>query len=480
MKEPKATTRCQARPNPQAISWCPWWNVVLLLVVGFLHFAPALRAATYTWNGGASGSKTGDFNAKQNWGNTNGAPGGIGDDLIFGSVAGSSSTPSLSDDAAERSITFNSTAAAFNIGGAFTLTLGAGGMTNNSANVQAFSVQTLALAAAQTWVAGVGDLTFSGVSIVNGGHALTIDGTQQTTISAAITGTGGLIKKGAGTLVLSNSGNNYSGATQLDSGVLAIRGSHALGDGPLSVSGGTLDIASFSSTAGAVTMDGGSITGTTGVLASLTFDLRRGNISAILGGLGATLTKTTADTVTLSGANTYTGATTVTAGTLALTATGSISDTSGLSIGNGATFQTASAFSLASRGLTIELGSASGGFLAVGGALTYGGAITLTISGAVPSQSWNLIDFVNQTGSASSVTLAGSYNGSLSRTGDVWSGLVGGHNWTFNEANGVLTVLPEPGPDAMLLGGFGTLLGFMRIRRRYQGVPPHPPFPLRP
>jgi fibronectin-binding autotransporter adhesin len=105
------------------------------------------------------------------------------------------------------------------------------------------------------------------------------------------------------------------------------------------VGGGTLDIQTFSDTVGAVTLTSGSITGTSGILTGSSYDMRSGNASAILGGSGA-LTKSTAGTVILTGANTYTGLTTISAGTLQLGDgtsgnDGTIANTSGL-VNNGA------------------------------------------------------------------------------------------------------------------------------------------------
>jgi fibronectin-binding autotransporter adhesin len=74
-----------------------------------------------------------------------------------------------------------------------------------------------------------------------------------------------------------------------------------------------------------VRLTSGSITGTTGVLITLTsatYDVRAGSVSAILGGTVG-LTKTTGGTVTLyERSNTYTGTTTVSVGTLGLSGCG--------------------------------------------------------------------------------------------------------------------------------------------------------------
>jgi autotransporter-associated beta strand protein len=155
------------------------------------------------------------------------------------------------------------------------------------------------------------DTTFSG---------LLVDGS---TASLAV------VKTGAGTLTLGNT-NSYTGLTDVQAGRLAYGVSNALGSGAVTVSGGTLDMGSFSDTVGTVTLTGGTIAGTTGVLAASSYDLRSGVVSAILGGSGINLTKSTSGTVALSGVSTYTGATAINAGMLKVD--GSIAASSGLSV----------------------------------------------------------------------------------------------------------------------------------------------------
>ncbi len=90
-----------------------------------------------------------------------------------------------------------------------------------------------------------------------------------------------------------------------------------------------------SDTVAGVQLTGGSITSTTGVLTSTTaFDLQAGSVSAILGG-SVGVNKTTAGTVTLSGANTYTGLTDVQAGTLALGANNVFANASTIKVSGG-------------------------------------------------------------------------------------------------------------------------------------------------
>ena len=155
------------------------------------------------------------------------------------------------------------------------------------------------------------DTTFSG---------LLVDGS---TASLAV------VKTGAGTLTLGNA-NTYTGLTDIQAGTLASGTNNALGSGGVTVSGGRFDIGGFSDSVDAVTLTGGTIAGTTGVLAASSYDLRSGVVSAILGGSGISLTKSTSGTVALSGVSTYTGATAINAGLLKVD--GSIAASSGLSV----------------------------------------------------------------------------------------------------------------------------------------------------
>lgn len=159
------------------------------------------------------------------------------------------------------------------------------------------------------------DTTFSG---------LLVDGS---TSSLAI------VKTGAGTLTLGNA-NTYTGLTDIQAGTLASGANNALGSGAVTVSGGRFDIGGFSDSVGAVTLTDGTIAGTTGVLTASSYDLQSGIVSAILGGSGIGLTKSTSGTVALSGVSTYTGATVINAGLLKVD--GSIAASSGLSVAGAA------------------------------------------------------------------------------------------------------------------------------------------------
>jgi fibronectin-binding autotransporter adhesin len=220
--------------------------------------------------------------------------------------------------------------------------------------------------------------------------------TNNLTISGASTNTSGALTKiGSGTLTLSGA-NLYTGLTTVSAGTLAYGVNNALSSGAVTVSGGTLDIKTFSDTVGAVTLSGGgAINGTTGVLTGTSYAMQDGSASAILGGAGATLTKSTGGTVTLSGANTYGGLTTVSAGTLRATTSASALGSGSLTL-SGGTLELANDTGLAFNRNTTVSGNAAinsdvvtpgiGGVAHTLGTLSIG-AQTLTIGAGANVQS---------------------------------------------------------------------------------------------
>jgi fibronectin-binding autotransporter adhesin len=191
-----------------------------------------------------------------------------------------------------------------------------------------------------------------------------------------------LTKTGAGTLTLSGS-NTYSGLTTITGGTVALGANNALGSGGVTVDGGTvfLSLGSFSDSVGTVILaNGASITGSTGVLTSTGgYDVQSGSVTAILSG-AVGLTKTTAATVTLSGANSFTGVTTITAGVLNIqnnTALGT--SAGGASVASGAALQLQSGVTISGEALSLNgTGISNDGALrSLSGSNTYAGLITL-------------------------------------------------------------------------------------------------------
>jgi len=196
------------------------------------------------------------------------------------------------------------------------------------------------------------------------------------TVTASLGGTGGLIKN-AGTLTLAGA-NTYSGGTAIFAGTLALADDGTLGSGHVHVVGGTLDLGGLSRATGAVTLYDGAIVN--GTLTAPGFEVQKGTVGAALAGDGIALTKTTAETVTLTGTNTYTGGTAIDAGTLQIGAggatgsvTGNIANQAALVIDRSGAFDYAGVISG-----TGTLAKQGAGTLTLSGASTYTGATTVS------------------------------------------------------------------------------------------------------
>src|SRR5262249_31212373 len=114
-------------------------------------------------------------------------------------------------------------------------------------------------------LAGAGTVTLGSATLAAGGDNTT------TTFSGIMSGTGGLIKTGAGTLTLSGA-HTYSGGTAINAGTLAITSDTNLGapSGGLTFGGGTLQfLAGFTSSRGTTLNAGGGAVDTNGNSATL-------------------------------------------------------------------------------------------------------------------------------------------------------------------------------------------------------------------
>ena len=191
----------------------------------------------------------------------------------------------------------------------------------------------------------------------------------------------------AGASVTLKAANIYTGTTTVN-GTLKVGQADAIpSTSPVTVaSGGTLDIGSYIISTGTLTLTGGTVTGTTGVLTAPSYDLRKGTVSACLGGSGG-VTKTTADSVSLSGANSYTGPTVIAAGSLNVANPSALGTTD-----NGTTVQYGASLSLGGSTITEPLtlmggGTGSG---ALSGSGTWAGPITLADDSGVRCSSSTL------------------------------------------------------------------------------------------
>ena len=236
-------------------------------------------------------------------------------------------------------------------------------------------------------------------------------------VSAVLAGSGGLTLT-TGVLTLTGA-NLYTGLTDVQGGTLILNttGSPAIA-GNLKVSGGTaqlsqnneikttsvvtvtagsLNLATFNNTVAGVHLLGGSIAGTGGTLASTTpYDLQAGTVSAHLAG-SVGLVKTGAGTVTLSAANSYSGGTTVSNGLLQIANPATLGAVTGSLLVNnvgildlGATTQTVGTVNIANSGVIrngtligssyTSNGGAISAILAGPGGLTQNSGV-LTLSG---------------------------------------------------------------------------------------------------
>ncbi|HET6409713.1 MAG TPA: autotransporter-associated beta strand repeat-containing protein, partial [Chthoniobacteraceae bacterium] len=215
-------------------------------------------------------------------------------------------------------------------------------------------------------------LTLSGTVNLNGNilTANTINIDPAITLSAVIMGSGGIVKNGAGTLVMSGENSlTYTGSTTHISGVLALGSDGALGSGVFAFSPANDNAATLRSTStaarnigAAVSINGGNsnsrylfgstnptlngnLTFTNTTAIALTAGTKRFEVAnrtqfdaAFTGAGGITMQgsgSTGVGTLVLNGSNSYTGATTVNAGTLLVN--GSLSGSSAVTVATGAT-----------------------------------------------------------------------------------------------------------------------------------------------
>ena len=359
--------------------------------------------------------------------------------------------------------------------------------------------------------------------INNGGQLFTVNQTANATFAGQIVGSGGFTLGSLSTNSLTLTGANlYTGMTTVSAGILnlnttgddAIAGHLTVSGGSavllqgdqisdaknVVVSGGTFEIAGNSDTVNEVQLASGSITGSGGTLtSSAAFDLRSGSASAILGGtLGAI--KTTAGTVTLTGANTYLGGTTISAGILNVNGDAALGNSAeAVEISDGATLQAAGTITTAAR--TLTLSTVAGGVIDTNGnsvnfnsgstvtgtKLTKTGAGILsfgTLSGLTGLATLETNDGTTNVnsvlgGGSSAVSVSGATTlkfGSVSQTlGSLSIGAGSTVTFSGGEALGSFSggskapsfvgasTVPEPGTIGLLLVG---ALGFVNRRRR--------------
>jgi autotransporter-associated beta strand protein len=275
----------------------------------------------------------------------------------------------------------------------------------------------------------------------------------------------GLTKAGAGVLVLSGTGNTFSGNTRLDAGTVRIADASALQMSTVDIRSGSLSFAGLTSaTLGGLKGTGSlslSNTSSQAVAVTVGGNGESTSYAGNLSGLGSVV-KTGSGTLTFTDSNTYAGTTSVLAGGLLVngtnSGTGVYSVAAGAAMGGSGLIagdlQFASGANFlfdASRTLAI----ASGKTMTFAG--PFGIANILGLDASTPLGTYTLVsgsvDFTNviNVGSASQVAIAGSGNSAYLQQGSLQ-----------------LVVVPEPTAVALaVIGGCAALTaGRWRGRRR--------------
>ncbi|ECB4137920.1 fibronectin-binding autotransporter adhesin ShdA [Salmonella enterica subsp. enterica serovar Braenderup] len=220
------------------------------------------------------------------------------------------------------------------------LTINAGVDANDNTNYE--------LSTGLSWYAGANSARAAhGTFTVDAGSTFTVTSELDETTATSNWNGSKLTKQGDGTLILSNTGNDY-GDTEIDGGILAAKDAAALGTGDvtiaesatLALSQGTLDnnvtgggqivksgsddliVTGDNNYSGGTTITGGTLTadhadslGSGDIDNSGVLKVGEGDLENTLSGSGS-LVKTGTGELTLSGDNTYSGGTTITGGTL--------------------------------------------------------------------------------------------------------------------------------------------------------------------
>lgn len=217
-----------------------------------------------------------------------------------------------------------------------------------NAGVDADDNTNYELSTGLSWYAGANSARAAhGTFTVDAGSTFTVTSELDETTATSNWNGSKLTKQGDGTLILSNTGNDY-GDTEIDGGILAAKDAASLGTGDvtiaenatLALSQGTLDnnvtgggqivksgsdeliVTGDNTYSGGTTITGGTLTadhadslGTGAIANSGVLQVGEGELENTLSGSGS-LVKTGTGELTLSGDNSYSGATTITDGTL--------------------------------------------------------------------------------------------------------------------------------------------------------------------
>ncbi len=342
--------------------------------------APIIKAANVTLDGTLNLSSTATFVAPET-------------DEHFGSITLIDSQTAITTDF--DSVTLDADTSAM----PDYLTINAGVDANDNTNYE--------LSTGLSWYAGANSARAAhGTFTVDAGSTFTVTSELDETTATSNWNGSKLTKQGDGTLILSNTGNDY-GDTEIDGGILAAKDAAALGTGDvtiaesatLALSQGTLDnnvtgegqivksgsdeliVTGDNNYSGGTTISGGTLTadhadslGSGDIDNSGVLKVGEGELENILSGSGS-LVKTGTGELTLSGDNSYSGGTTIIGGTLTADhadslGTGAVANSGVLQVGEGELENT-----LSGSGSLVKTGT---GELTLGGDNSYSGATTIT------------------------------------------------------------------------------------------------------
>ncbi|HAK7698014.1 TPA: fibronectin-binding autotransporter adhesin ShdA [Salmonella enterica] len=341
--------------------------------------APIIKAANVTLDGTLNLSSTATFVAPET-------------DEHFGSITVIDSQSAITTDF--DSVTLDADTSAM----PDYLTINAGVDANDNTNYE--------LSTGLSWYAGANSARAAhGTFTVDAGSTFTVTSELDETTATSNWNGSKLTKQGDGTLILSNTGNDY-GDTEIDGGILAAKDAAALGTGDvtiaenatLALSQGTLDnnvtgggqivksgsdeliVTGDNTYSGGTTITGGTLTadhadslGSGDIDNSGVLKVGEGDLENTLSGSGS-LVKTGTGELTLSGGNDYSGGTTIIGGTLTADhadslGTGAVANSGVLQVGEGELENT-----LSGSGSLVKTGT---GELTLSGDNTYSGGTTI-------------------------------------------------------------------------------------------------------
>ncbi len=344
---------------------------------------------------------------------------------------------------------------------------------------------------------GTSDGVISDSSAISNSGALVYNEAGTHTYGGIISGTGTVTKLGAGTQILSGN-NTYTGATSVNAGELSINGSLA---------SSSVTVASGARLSGSGSVSGGVI-GTSATINGSGLNVGATNLY----GLSTLSGHNIASSVTVAGGTTTLTGTTKSTSTLSVSA-GATLNANGTIQGNASILGLMKGNSTVTGNLTLTSGTLapgnSAGITTVGGIFTIDAASTLVaeVAGTVAGTSYdqvkvsgnvslagtldlsalsglvlgNTVVLIDNTGTSTTTTgyfttiITSGSTYVVSASSSTYTFTVGSTEYELNYAanadndgkyNDVtLTVVPEPSTWAILLGGFGSLVAFQRLRR---------------